>query len=112
VNAQGGLSVLDKIYRRMTVWCDWLAEGRLGGMPAVLVVFAAYCAFQVAFISISSHVAGTGVSYDDGEQLVYMRHLWLGYGGSQPPLYTWMAWLIGQVLGPTGLPPEKWSSLK
>jgi hypothetical protein len=89
------------IARRLTAWCDWLAEGKLLGLPAAVATTGLYCAFQIAFLPLLSHLAGTGVSHDDGEQLVYMRYLWLGYGGSQPPLYSWLAWGLGQVFGPT-----------
>ncbi|MGX5842019.1 ArnT family glycosyltransferase [Mesorhizobium sp. ArgA1] len=30
---------------------------------------------------------------------MYMRYLWAGYGGSQPPLYTWLARLVAAVVG-------------
>lgn len=42
-------------------------------------------------------------SQDDAEQLILAQSLAGGYGPAQPPLYTWLIWLVGQVFGP-GLP--------
>ncbi|WP_292500027.1 glycosyltransferase family 39 protein [Mesorhizobium sp.] len=50
-------------------------------------------------LSLASLWAGTGVGVDDSEQLMYMRFLWAGYGGSQPPLYSWLGWLTSSVFG-------------
>lgn len=81
-------------------WVDWLAEGRVGRWPAAVVVAAVYCVAQVVIMPLASWLAGTGVSHDDAEQLMYMPYLWLGYGGSQPPLYSWLGWAVASVVGP------------
>jgi 4-amino-4-deoxy-L-arabinose transferase-like glycosyltransferase len=82
-----------------TDWKAWLAEGGAGPISAAIACIAAYCAVQVLVLSVLAHVAGTGVGIDDAEQLVYLPYLWAGYGGSQPPLYTWLNWLASAVLG-------------
>ncbi|WP_292672121.1 glycosyltransferase family 39 protein [Mesorhizobium sp.] len=80
-------------------WAEWLAEGRIGRFPAAIVLVALYCCTQVVVLSLASLWAGTGVGVDDSEQLMYMRFLWAGYGGSQPPLYSWLGWLTSSVFG-------------
>ena len=44
-------------------------------------------------------VAGT-LNLDEAEQIILARELRLGYG-PQPPLYTWLQWLVFQVTGPS-----------
>ncbi|MER9075336.1 glycosyltransferase family 39 protein [Mesorhizobium sp. M0904] len=80
-------------------WAEWLAEGRIGPFPAAIVMVAAYFALQTIILSLLSSWAGTGVGIDDAEQLIYIPYLWAGYGGSQPPLYTWINWLAAHVFG-------------
>ncbi|MER8747306.1 glycosyltransferase family 39 protein [Mesorhizobium sp. M1004] len=80
-------------------WAEWLAESRIGPFPAAIVMVAAYFLFQTVTLSVLTFWAGTGVGIDDAEQLIYLPHLWAGYGGSQPPLYTWINWLAAQILG-------------
>lgn len=41
----------------------------------------------------------TGTSFDGAEQLLYTQYLDLGYGRSQPPLFTWALWAVQQVFG-------------
>ena len=78
---------------------EWLAEGNVGVFPAALVAVALFAPFQAIVVSGLTWWAGTGVGIDDAEQLTYMPYLWWGYGGSQPPLYTWLSWLVSQVFG-------------
>lgn len=81
---------------------DWkasLAEGRLGPFSAAAACIGIYCVVQVAVLTLLVRAAGTGVGIDDAEQLVYLPYLWAGYGGSQPPLYTWINWLATSLLG-------------
>lgn len=60
-----------------------------------LLFIAAYFIIQ---IFIMSHVLnGTGM--DDSEQLVDTSFFALGYGGSQPPLYTWLTSLVFKLFG-------------
>ncbi|WP_235983897.1 ArnT family glycosyltransferase [Mesorhizobium neociceri] len=80
-------------------WTDWLCEGKVGPFNAALFCLALYCLVQIAVMTLSSHIVGTGVGVDDSEQLMYMRYFWAGYGGSQPPLYTWLARLVASVIG-------------
>ncbi|MCV3208817.1 glycosyltransferase family 39 protein [Mesorhizobium sp. YC-39] len=80
-------------------WAEWLAEGRIGPFPAAMAMVALYCCIQIAVLPLVSLWAGTGVGVDDSEQLMYMRFLWAGYGGSQPPLYSWLGWLMSSVFG-------------
>jgi Dolichyl-phosphate-mannose-protein mannosyltransferase len=86
---------------RLTGWIDWLAEGKAMGLPAALFVVAAYCLTQIIVLPLASHLAGTGVGNDDAEQIVYTQFLWLGYGNSQPPLFTWIVWVVAKVFGAT-----------
>ncbi|MBA8880852.1 ArnT family glycosyltransferase [Phyllobacterium myrsinacearum] len=60
-----------------------------------LVFVLLYFAFQVFFLTSISNGAGV----DDAEQLAYVGALQWGYGGSQPPLYTWINSVAGDVLG-------------
>jgi hypothetical protein len=80
-------------------WTDWLCEGKVGPFNAALVCLAVYCLVQIVVMALLSHIVGTGVGVDDSEQLMYMHYLWAGYGGSQPPLYTWLARLVAGVVG-------------
>lgn len=82
---------------------NWLAEGRVGSISAVFVALAAYFLIQIVVMTALSHIVGTGVGVDDAEQLMYMGELRAGYGGSQPPLYSWFAWTVAQIFGPTVL---------
>ena len=85
--------------KHLTKWAEWLAEGKVGPYPAAIVMVALYCCTQIVVLPLVSFWAGTGVGMDDAEQLMYMRFLWAGYGGSQPPLYTWLGWLTSAVFG-------------
>jgi hypothetical protein len=80
-------------------WAEWLAEGRIGPFPAAIVMIALYCCTQIVVMPLASLWAGTGVGVDDSEQLLYMRFLWAGYGGAQPPLYSWLGWLTSSIFG-------------
>jgi 4-amino-4-deoxy-L-arabinose transferase-like glycosyltransferase len=82
-----------------TDWKAWLAEGKVGPVSAATACVAIYCIMQVLVLSLAVRLAGTGVGIDDAEQLVYLPYLWAGYGGSQPPLYTWLNWIASAVLG-------------
>ena len=82
-----------------TDWKTWLAEGRVGPVSAAIACVAIYCIVQVLVLSLAVRLAGTGVGIDDAEQLVYLPYLWAGYGGSQPPLYTWINWGASAVFG-------------
>src|SRR5690606_30560118 len=33
------------------------------------------------------------------EQLIYLPHFWMGYGSSQPPLYSWLSVIGAKLLG-------------
>ncbi|MDN5929142.1 MAG: glycosyltransferase family 39 protein [Hyphomicrobiales bacterium] len=46
-----------------------------------------------------SYWAGTGVNIDEAEQLIYLPHFWMGYGSSQPPLYSWLSAVFCQIFG-------------
>jgi len=80
-------------------WTDWLCNGKVGPFNAALFCLAIYCLVQIVVMTLLSHIVGTGVGVDDSEQLMYMHYLWAGYGGSQPPLYTWLARLVAGVVG-------------
>ncbi|YBV97164.1 glycosyltransferase family 39 protein [Phyllobacteriaceae bacterium JZ32] len=66
----------------------------LGMHPALLFVLI-YFAFQALFVTFISNGAGL----DDAEQLANIGYLDWGYGGSQPPLYTWITNLAASLIG-------------
>jgi 4-amino-4-deoxy-L-arabinose transferase-like glycosyltransferase len=66
----------------------------LGMHPALLFVLL-YFTFQALFVAFISNGAGL----DDAEQLANIGHLAWGYGGSQPPLYTWITNFAASLLG-------------
>ncbi|RCS25383.1 glycosyl transferase [Phyllobacterium salinisoli] len=66
----------------------------LGMHPALLFVFC-YFAFQAMFVAFISNGAGL----DDAEQLANIGYLAWGYGGSQPPLYTWITNFAAALIG-------------
>lgn len=62
------------------------------------LLLAAYFLYQVtARLLVSSTL-----DLDEAEQLILTRELRLGYG-PQPPLYTWLQWLVFQLTGPSVL---------
>lgn len=89
----------DNSLKHSMTWAEWLAERRIGPFPAAIVMVALYCCAQIVVLPLASLWAGTGVGIDDAEQLMYMRFLWAGYGGSQPPLYSWLGWATSSVFG-------------
>lgn len=54
-----------------------------------------YFAFQALLVTYVSNGAGV----DDAEQLANIGYLDWGYGGSQPPLYTWISNLAASIFG-------------
>jgi 4-amino-4-deoxy-L-arabinose transferase-like glycosyltransferase len=58
---------------------------------ALLLVYLA--AFAVLRLLLSKYI-----EYDDAEQLLFAQSLSLGYS-AQPPLYTWMLWILIQAFG-------------
>jgi 4-amino-4-deoxy-L-arabinose transferase-like glycosyltransferase len=78
-----------------------LGEARFGPVDGAIAFIALYFLFQTLTLALVSHWMGTGVSIDDAEQLVYLPHLQLGYGSSQPPLYSWLSFLGAQIFGTT-----------
>jgi len=84
---------------KLDKWADWLAEGKVGPVHAAVAAAALYCAFQTISLSILTGWFAPGVGIDDAEQLIYLPFLQAGYGGSQPPIYTWINWLAAQLLG-------------
>ncbi|TGQ39684.1 glycosyl transferase family 39 [Mesorhizobium sp. M00.F.Ca.ET.216.01.1.1] len=97
--SRAGLVENWRMMKKLTEWVEWIGEGKLGPLDAAIALAALYCAFQVLTSSLVSHLAGTSVSIDDAEQLIYLPYLWAGYGGSQPPLYTWIVWTATHLLG-------------
>lgn len=68
---------------------------RVLGMHPALLFILLYFAFQALFVTFISNGAGL----DDAEQLANIGHLAWGYGGSQPPLYTWTTNFAAYLLG-------------
>lgn len=85
--------------RKLTEWGERLCEGKFGSFSAAIAFVAVYFLCQTIIQPLISHFAGTGVSVDDAEQLIYLPHLRAGYGGSQPPLFTWLNWIATHLLG-------------
>ncbi|MCL7996977.1 glycosyltransferase family 39 protein [Brucella sp. 21LCYQ03] len=65
------------------------------GLPMAVVFVLCYFAFQATLVTFVSNGAGL----DDAEQLANISYLDWGYGGSQPPLYTWITSIASSVLG-------------
>jgi 4-amino-4-deoxy-L-arabinose transferase-like glycosyltransferase len=85
--------------RKLTEWGERLSEGKFGRFDAAIAFVAVYFLCQTIIQPLVSYFAGTGVSIDDAEQLIYLPHLWAGYGGSQPPLFTWINWTATHLFG-------------
>ena len=83
----------------LQIWTDWLCEGKVGPFNVALVCVALYCFVQIVLMSLSVSCRGNRRRRDDSEQLMYMRYFWVGYGGSKPPLYSWLAPLVAAVFG-------------
>ncbi|WP_297322358.1 glycosyltransferase family 39 protein [uncultured Bartonella sp.] len=64
------------------------------GVVAVCFIIG-YFAFQALFVSVISKGAGL----DDAELASNMSFWNWGYGGSQPPLYTWIAFGVEKLFG-------------
>jgi len=62
---------------------------------ALLAFLIAYFAFEAVFVSLISPGAGL----DDAELISNISFWNWGYGGSQPPLYTWVAYGLTQIFG-------------
>jgi hypothetical protein len=71
------------------------AEKNTFGLPAAVLFVLCYFAFQAILVTFVSNGAGL----DDAEQLANIGYLDWGYGGSQPPLYTWITNITASVLG-------------
>lgn len=71
------------------------ADRTLFGLPWAVIFVLCYFAFQAALVTLVSNGAGL----DDAEQLANIGYLDWGYGGSQPPLYTWITNLAASLLG-------------
>lgn len=72
-----------------------LFNRRVFGLPIAIVFVLAYFIFQIVLVTLISNGAGV----DDAEQLANISYFDWGYGGSQPPLYTWITTLISIPLG-------------
>jgi hypothetical protein len=78
---------------------DRLSAAKVGPFGVLTILVMLYCALQIAVMPALSAWMGTGVGVDDAEQLMYMRYFWAGYGGSQPPLFTWLLWFVSTAFG-------------
>lgn len=61
-------------------------------LPWLIVLAVAHVVTRMAI----SHA----LMWDEAEQVLWTQHLRWGYG-AQPPLYTWLQWLVFHMLGPT-----------
>ncbi|AQT47668.1 ArnT family glycosyltransferase [Bartonella choladocola] len=64
-----------------------------GVIAVCFIIF--YFAFEALFVSVISQGAGL----DDAELASNISFWNWGYGGSQPPLYTWIAFAVEQLFG-------------
>jgi 4-amino-4-deoxy-L-arabinose transferase-like glycosyltransferase len=78
-----------------------LSEAKLGPFDGAIAFIALYCLFQALSLPLVSYLAGTGVNIDEAEQLLYLPDFWMGYGSSQPPLYSWLNVIGAQIFGTT-----------
>lgn len=67
---------------------------RRAGMHALLFILL-YFIFEACFVSFIS----LGAGLDDAELISNLSFWNWGYGGSQPPLYTWIAYGVTQLFG-------------
>ena len=73
---------------------DWQQSLYQHPLVWLLVLAAAHVAARVCI--------GGGIKWDESEQILWSQDFLLGYG-SQPPAYSWLQWLVSQVLGPSVL---------
>jgi hypothetical protein len=78
-----------------------LDVARFGPFDGAIAFIALYCLLQAVVLPLASYWAGTGVNIDEAEQLIYLPHFWMGYGSSQPPLYSWLSAIGAQLFGTT-----------
>ncbi|MBJ6131322.1 glycosyltransferase family 39 protein [Ochrobactrum sp. Q0168] len=71
------------------------ADKEILGLPWAVLFVICYFVLQAVLVTYISNGAGL----DDAEQLANIGYLDWGYGGSQPPLYTWTTNLAASVLG-------------
>lgn len=76
-----------------------LDEARFGPFDGATAFIVLYCLFHTLTLPLVSYWAGTGVNIDEAEQLIYLPHFWMGYGSSQPPLYSWLSAIGVQIFG-------------
>jgi len=75
---------------------DDLAKRKLARQTYCLVIFLIlYFAFEACFVNFIS----LGAGLDDAELISNISFWNWGYGGSQPPLYTWIAYSLTQIFG-------------
>ena len=75
---------------------------RTGGLYSLTGVIGAvllYSAFHIA----ARLIASANLGEDDPLDVILTQTLALGYRPGQPPLYDWLLWGLGQVLGPGAL---------
>ncbi len=85
--------------RKLTALADWLGDGKVGPLDAAVAIAALYALLQAVSQAAIVCWLGAGVGIDDAEQLIYLPYLQAGYGGSQPPIYTWINWAAAQAFG-------------
>ena len=51
---------------------------------------------------LSRVLISDGMKWDESEQILWSQQFLLGYG-AQPPAYSWLQWLVNQVVGPSVL---------
>ena len=84
---------------KLAALAEWLSEGKVGPLNAAVAVVAFYGLFQAVGQTTLAYWLHAGVGVDDAEQLMYLPYLQAGYGGSQPPIYTWINWAAAQLFG-------------
>jgi len=67
---------------------------QIGRQPYLIFIMACFV-LEIALVVFFSNGAGA----DDAEQLANSSFLAWGYGGSQPPLYTWLTILVTKIFG-------------
>ena len=60
----------------------------------LIAMAAAHVAIRVAI--------SPALKWDEAQQIIWSQQLQWGYG-TQPPLYTWLQWIVNQALGPSVL---------
>ncbi len=88
----------NNVWMNQIVQISYFSRGRLAFLTErtlALILFFLFLLFSSCFVFF---LCDPTLVYDETEQIVYAQHLSIGYP-AQPPLYTWLQWLIVKCFG-------------